>query len=55
MGDILNLQATIGMGGRDEKIEDYVGIIREVIRMANQFYRKSASLDLHPKEGMEKN
>ena len=32
MGDILKLQATVGRGGRDKKIEDYVGIVYDSIR-----------------------
>ena len=42
MGDILNLKATIGRGGRDEKIEDSFGIIYEGIRMSNHIARQIA-------------
>ena len=54
MGDNLNLQATIGRGGRDGKVEDSVAIICEGIRMENHIFRQCDLLDLQPKEGMDK-
>ena len=54
MVDIMKLQATIGRGGRDEKITYSAGIICEVIRMAKHINIQSASLDLQAKGGMEK-
>ena len=54
MGDILNLQVIIGRGGRDEKIEDSVGIICEGIRMSYHISRNIALLDLQAKESTDK-
>ena len=52
MEEIMNLQVTIGRGGRDEEIEDSFGTICGGIRMENHISRKSASFDLQAKEGM---
>ena len=54
MGDVLNLQAMIVRGGRDEKIWNQVGTIYEGIIMANGITRQSDSLDLQDKEGIDK-
>ena len=54
MGDNLNLQATIGRGGRDGKVEYSVAIICEGIRMENHIFRQSDSLYLQAKEVMDK-
>ena len=54
MGDILNLQATIGRDGIDEKIKDSVGIICEDARITNHIAIQRALLDLQDSEGMDK-
>ena len=54
IGDILNLQATIGRGERDEKIEDSVGIICEGIRMEKHITIQNSLLYIQAKEGMYK-
>ena len=52
MVDILNLQATIGRGGMDEKIEDHFGTICEGIIMAEKCFIQSALLYIQDKEGI---
>ena len=47
-------QSKIGRGGRDEKIEDSVGIICEGIRMENHIAIQNILLDLQAKEGMDR-
>ena len=54
IGYVLNLQATIGRGRRDEEIENQVGTIWEGIRMAKHINKQGAYLALQAKGGMDK-
>ena len=49
MGEVLNLQANIGRGVRDEEIDDQVGTKWEGTRLAKHISRHGTSLDLQDK------
>ena len=54
MGDMLNLQASIGRGGRDEGGKDKVGNIWEGIHLSKHIARKGLTLSIQSKEDMDK-
>ena len=54
MGYALNLQASIGRGGRDEGGEYEVGNIWEGIHLSKHIARKGLTLSIQSKEEMDK-
>ena len=54
MVDVLNIQASIGRGGRDEGDKDQVGTIWEGIRLTKHIAKQGSKLSLKAKEVMDK-
>ena len=54
MGDVSNIQALIGRGGRIEGVEDQVGTIWEGIHLEKHISRQGSMLELQTKEEIDK-
>ena len=54
MGDVLDLHASIGKGGRDAGFGDQVGIIWKRISLAKHISKQVSKVELQEKEEMEK-
>ena len=54
IGDVLDLQASIGRGGRDAEGKDQVRKIREGIRLANHIAKQGSKVALEEKEDTDK-
>ena len=54
MGDVSNIQALIGRGGRIEGVEDQVGTIWEGIHLEKHISRQGSALELQTKEEIDK-